>query len=118
MQEIKDRIPELAPQRRDRFTSQYGLPEYDAGLLTGSKDLANFYESAMDEKKNSASLEAFVKNVSNWMMGDLSRLLNAEKLVFLTDVRGVMTDPRDADSLLSTDEKGHKVRTAVYMHGW
>ena len=80
VQEIKDRIPELAPQRRDRFASQYGLPEYDAGLLTGSKDLADFYESAMDQKKNSASLEAFAKNVSNWMLGDLSRLLNAENL--------------------------------------
>jgi aspartyl-tRNA(Asn)/glutamyl-tRNA(Gln) amidotransferase subunit B len=80
VQEIKDRIPELAPQRRDRFASHYGLPEYDAGLLTGSKDLADFYESVMDKKKNSVSLEAFAKNVSNWILGDLSRLLNAENL--------------------------------------
>jgi aspartyl-tRNA(Asn)/glutamyl-tRNA(Gln) amidotransferase subunit B len=80
VQEIKDRIPELASQRRDRFEKDYGLPEYDAGLLTGSKELADFYESAMDEKKNGASLEVFAKNVSNWMLGDLSRLLNAENL--------------------------------------
>ena len=77
-QEIRDRIPELPPQRRDRFARQYGLPEYDAGLLTGSKGFADYYESAIGEKKNGATLESFAKSVSNWMLGDLSRLLNAE----------------------------------------
>ena len=83
VQEIRDRIPELPPQRRDRFARQYGLPEYDAGLLTGSKEFADYYESAIGEKKNCATLESYAKSVSNWMLGDLSRLLNAENAAIL-----------------------------------
>lgn len=66
---VRAQLPELPPVRRDRFIAQYGLPEYDARLLTATKASADFFE---------ATIHAYPKPkvVSNWMMGDLARLLN------------------------------------------
>ena len=59
--------------------AQYGLSEYDASLLTGSKALADYFEEATAQKQLTGPAgEAFAKNVGNWMLGDLSRLLNLE----------------------------------------
>ncbi|MDA0264741.1 MAG: Asp-tRNA(Asn)/Glu-tRNA(Gln) amidotransferase subunit GatB [Chloroflexi bacterium] len=81
IEEIRSRIPELAAQRLTRFTQQYGLPEYDARLLTGSKAMADFYEKT-NSLKSSGGPESgrFAKNVSNWILGDLTRLLNLKNL--------------------------------------
>ena len=89
VEEIRGRLPELAGQRRQRFMAQYGLPEYDAALLTGSKDLADYFETAMGQQQRTGpALESFAKNVSNWMLGDLSRLLNlANQTIAQTRVR-------------------------------
>ena len=79
VEEIRGRLPELAGKRSSRFIRQYGLPEYDAGLLTSSKAMADFYEEAVAVSPGSrTSGENLAKNVSNWMLGDLSRLLNLE----------------------------------------
>ncbi|MFQ6029100.1 MAG: Asp-tRNA(Asn)/Glu-tRNA(Gln) amidotransferase subunit GatB, partial [Dehalococcoidia bacterium] len=79
VEEIRSRLPELAGQRRDRFVRQYGLSEYDANLLTGSKAMADYFEEATGQKQLAGpALETFAKNVGNWMLGDLSRLLNLE----------------------------------------
>ena len=85
VEEIKDRIPELPVQRRTRMVQEYGLPEYDAGLLTGSKAMADFYEAAVAARPQPGqpagdALDRFAKNVSNWILGDLSRLLNLENM--------------------------------------
>ena len=81
IEEIKSRIPELAGQRQARFTQQYELPEYDARLLTNSKGMADFYErtTALGSPSDPDGAK-FAKNVSNWMLGDLSRLLNLNNL--------------------------------------
>ena len=68
LESIRATLPELPTARRNRYISEYGLPEYDAGLLTSSKCLADFFEEAAKESNNA-------KAVSNWMMGDLMRLL-------------------------------------------
>lgn len=65
---IRDSLPELPNARRNRYIAEYSLPEYDAGLLTSSKCLADFFEEAVKESSNA-------KAVSNWMMGDMMRLL-------------------------------------------
>ena len=79
VEEIRNRIPELAAQRLTRFTEQYGLPEYDARLLTNSKAMADFFERTTGIKTLAgAESGKFAKNVSNWMLGDLSRLLNVK----------------------------------------
>ena len=81
VEELRSRLPELAPQRKARLVQQFGIPEYDASLLTNSKALADYYESAVAQKQLSGvALEKFSKSVSNWMLGDLARLLNLQNL--------------------------------------
>ena len=77
VEEIQGRLPELATQRRARFGEQYRIPEYDAGLLTSSKAMADFYESGVAAGlRRNGDDEGLAKSVSNWVLGDLSRLLN------------------------------------------
>ncbi|WP_336776381.1 Asp-tRNA(Asn)/Glu-tRNA(Gln) amidotransferase subunit GatB [Paenibacillus sp. MMO-58] len=76
-QEWKDRvrasIPELPDARKGRYTSEYGLPSYDAEVITSSKKLADFFEESLNYTKDA-------KAVSNWIMGDLLGYLNANSL--------------------------------------
>ncbi len=62
-------LPELPAARVKRFVGDYGLPEYDAGILTSSKSLAEYFESCV-------KLFNQPKTVSNWVMGELTRELN------------------------------------------
>ena len=71
VENIAGTIPELPDAKRARFVREYGLPEYDADMLTQSRALADYFESA-------AKLSGQPKVVSNWMMGELMRLLNAD----------------------------------------
>ncbi len=67
--ELRQTVPELPTGRLKRFVSQYGLPEYDASVLTTSKGLADYFESCV-------KLFNQPKAVSNWVMGELLRELN------------------------------------------
>lgn len=69
--EIRASLPELPDAKRERFISEYGLPEYDAELLTSEKATADWFEDAVKAGANP-------KSVANWMMGELMRLLNEE----------------------------------------
>ncbi len=71
VENIRKTIPELPDAKRDRFAKDYGLPEYDADMLTQSRAMADYYEEAV-------KLSNQPKTISNWMMGELMRLLNAE----------------------------------------
>jgi aspartyl-tRNA(Asn)/glutamyl-tRNA(Gln) amidotransferase subunit B len=63
-------IPELPLDRRLRFMTEYDLPEYDANILTNERSLSDFYEEAVQ------SYGGAPKQVSNWMMNDVLRMLN------------------------------------------
>ncbi|GBL45692.1 aspartyl-tRNA(Asn) amidotransferase subunit B [Sulfuriferula multivorans] len=67
-------MPELPEAMRSRFVTQYGLPVYDAGLLTASKALAAYYEALV------AAVGGEAKTCANWVMGDLSAALNRNEL--------------------------------------
>lgn len=71
--EIKKEIPELPPERRRRFISQYGLSGYDAEVLTASRELADYFESA-------AAAHGDSKKAANWIMNELLGLLNEGNL--------------------------------------
>jgi aspartyl-tRNA(Asn)/glutamyl-tRNA(Gln) amidotransferase subunit B len=73
--EIKRSLPELPDAKRKRFVSEHGLPEYDADLMTSEKSLADWFEEVVH-------LGGQPKAVSNWIMGDLMRLLNEENKPF------------------------------------
>jgi aspartyl-tRNA(Asn)/glutamyl-tRNA(Gln) amidotransferase subunit B len=64
--DIRASMPELPEAKKSRFVSQYGLPEYDAAVLTTSRALADFFEETV-------SLCQSAKAASNWIMGDLLR---------------------------------------------
>ena len=68
-QSILGSLPELPLQRRRRFTEAYGLPAYDAEILTEERSLSEYFEAA------SAAFDGDPKLVSNWMMNDVLRLL-------------------------------------------
>jgi len=71
VEEIKKGLPELPLQKKGRFTREYQIPEYDAGVITTSKALADYYEECV-------RLFPEPKQVSNWIMGDLLRLLKED----------------------------------------
>ena len=79
IEKLRNNLPELPTDRLARFTEEYGLPEYDARLLTNSKGMADYYEQATSLHATAGDDgQKFAKNVSNWILGDLSRLLNLE----------------------------------------
>ncbi|OQW96916.1 MAG: aspartyl/glutamyl-tRNA amidotransferase subunit B [Desulfobacteraceae bacterium A6] len=67
--ELRKKLPELPDEKKERFISEYGLPEYDAGVLTSAIELAGYFEACVREYSNP-------KQVSNWVMGALLSLLN------------------------------------------
>lgn len=73
IERVKASMPELPAAMRARFTGDYGLPEYDALILTSSQGMANYYEAVVAKagKENA-------KVIANWMMGDVSSTLNRE----------------------------------------
>jgi len=76
--ELKAKLPELPEAKRDRFIADYGLPQYDAGLLTATKEMADYFEDCLKtEPLRSLALPNRAKTVGNWLLGDFSRLLNA-----------------------------------------
>ncbi len=97
VEEIKSRLPELPDARRDRFMRQYGLPAYDANLLTSSKELADFFEACV----NLSSKER-AKVISNWILGDFLHLLN----ITGTEISRSKLSPKHLSDLLDLIEKG------------
>jgi len=66
---IRETLPELQEEKRARYIREFELPEYDADILTGSKDLVNVFERTVELCKNP-------KDASNWVMTELLKLLN------------------------------------------
>jgi aspartyl-tRNA(Asn)/glutamyl-tRNA(Gln) amidotransferase subunit B len=69
---LEAELPELADVRAARLVAAYGLPEYDAGVLTKSRGLADYYEAVV-------AGGADPKAASNWVMGELLRRINPER---------------------------------------
>lgn len=71
---IRQTLPELPAQKRARFQQQYSLNEYDANVLSSSKDLAHYFENTVKFAQAPAKL------VANWIMGELASALNKANL--------------------------------------
>ena len=95
IEEIRNSLPELPDVKRKRYVVQYGLPEYDAWLLTTSKIIANFFEAATESSGKP-------KIVSNWIMGDMMRILK-EKNMEYSDIPFA---PKELADLIALIEKG------------
>lgn len=72
IEEIRKNLPELPDKKKERFISSYGLPEYDADILTTTKAMADYFEECV-------KLFPEPKTVSNWIMGDLLRELKRDE---------------------------------------
>lgn len=73
IEEIRKTIPELPEQRKARYIQEYALPEYDAFIITSSKTLADYFDACV-------TAGATPKIASNWLMGDISKILNEKEL--------------------------------------
>ena len=97
IEEIRARLPELPEVRRDRFMTQYGLSLYDANVLTSSKAMAEYFENCVKLMDSSKA-----KAVSNWLLGDFSRLLNATN----TEIENVKISPKHLAEMLDLVDNG------------
>ena len=95
---IQRSMPELPESRRERFEKEYALSEYDAGVLTTTRALADFFEET-------AKLSGQAKTAANWIMGDLLRFYK-DNNVDLKDLSGSRVTPRMLAGMISLVDKG------------
>jgi aspartyl-tRNA(Asn)/glutamyl-tRNA(Gln) amidotransferase subunit B len=91
VQELKTRLPELPDARKARIMSDFSLSEYDAELITASRDLADYFEETV-----SLGYQISAKDVSNWLVGPVANILNSNN----TDIlyfRERVSSPRLAE---------------------
>ncbi len=84
---IRATLPELPEARQERFVDALGLPPYDAGVLTEERGIADYFEhslNALHAKQPSGDLQTHAKAVSNFVMGDVRRVLNEQALAIET----------------------------------
>ena len=92
---IRPTLPELPQAKRERFTTQYGIPAYDAGVLTSSRDLADYYEAAVKETGEP-------KVSSNWVMGEVLRLLKEDN----RDIKDCPVSPKGVAEIIKLVKGG------------
>ncbi len=95
LDEIKASLPELPQAKKARFIEELGLPAYDAEVLTKDQDLAQYFEKGLKTYDDA-------KKLSNWMMAEFLRLLNAEQI----PVSRSLVKPDQMAELLNMVEKG------------
>ncbi len=71
---VRDTLPELPDAKKQRFIEQHGLSDYDAAVLTATRELADYYEAAVGASGGQGKLAA------NWVMGELSGALNRDDM--------------------------------------
>jgi len=76
---VRATLPELPDEKAARFHRQYGLSDYDALVLTASRELAEYYEQVV------AAAPADAKLAANWVMGELAAALNRDNLEVTSD---------------------------------
>ncbi|MGB9839262.1 Asp-tRNA(Asn)/Glu-tRNA(Gln) amidotransferase subunit GatB [Thermovenabulum sp.] len=95
VEEIKTTLPELPDEKKKRYMKDFGLPEYDASVITSSKSFAKFYEECVE-------LYHDPKIVSNWVMSELLGLLNEKGM----EIDEVTFKPTDFVKMLKLIDKG------------
>lgn len=98
---IEKSLPEMPIEKRARFVKEYNLSEKDAYIIIGSKKLAAFYEDVVNEGANP-------KTASNYILGDLLRLLNANNM----EVEDIKISPKNLVRLFNMIEEGKISNTA------
>ena len=103
-------LPELPDARRARLEREYGLSDYDAGIITSSRQMAEYFDAVIADG-------ADAKLAANWIMGDLSKNLNAEN-------KTIEESPVDAKrlgemiALISKGTISSKIAKKVFAEMW
>ena len=102
IEKVKARQPEMRTEKMARYQSEFGLPAYDAGLLTSSKHMADVFEETV-------ALCGRPKEVSNWLMVEAMRLLKGREM----DAEEMRFSPTHLAGLIQMVEKGAVNRTVA-----
>ncbi|HID81136.1 MAG TPA: Asp-tRNA(Asn)/Glu-tRNA(Gln) amidotransferase subunit GatB [Thiotrichales bacterium] len=111
LKKVKAGLPELPDEKKQRFMDDYALNDYDAAVLTASRDLADYYEDVVKNIADDPKLAA------NWVMGELSAALNKENL-------DISESPVKADALggllsrIKDDTISGKIAKEVFEAMW
>ena len=108
--EIKNSLPELPTEKKNRFVSEFGLSDYDAENLTAQKSLADYYEAMLNDGSEA-------KLAANWVMGELSAALNKNQM----DVQDSTISAKDLSELvkrISDDTISGKIAKDVFKAIW
>ncbi|TCZ73406.1 Asp-tRNA(Asn)/Glu-tRNA(Gln) amidotransferase subunit GatB [Paenibacillus albiflavus] len=106
IERIRATIPELPDARKARYTANYGLPSYDAEVITASMQIANLFEESLQYTKDA-------KQVSNWIMGDLLGFMNANNLE-LQDVKITGQGLGEMINLIENGTISNKIAKTVF----
>ncbi|GAA5421268.1 Asp-tRNA(Asn)/Glu-tRNA(Gln) amidotransferase subunit GatB [Tetragenococcus halophilus] len=104
---IRESLPEMPKDRRQRYINELGIPEYDAKVLTLSKEMSDFFEETIQQG-------ADAKQASNWLMGDVSAYLNSEKLD-LADTQLTASNLAGMIQLISDGTISSKIAKKVFQ---
>jgi aspartyl-tRNA(Asn)/glutamyl-tRNA(Gln) amidotransferase subunit B len=100
IESMRKELPELPDVRLQRFVREYGLPIYDAEVLISRKDLADYYEAAVH-------VHGSPKALSNWVMGDILRLVKEHKLDDALVIREWPVPPEHLAAMVAMIDSGH-----------
>ncbi len=107
---FRDSLPELPDARKARLEEQYGLSAYDAGIITSSREMAEYFDGVI-------ATGADAKLAANWIMGDLSKNLNAESL----EIANSPVDAKRLGEMIGLISKGtisSKIAKKVFEEMW
>jgi aspartyl-tRNA(Asn)/glutamyl-tRNA(Gln) amidotransferase subunit B len=97
--QLREALPELPDTRRDRFMADYGLVQSEASILVADRDVADFFDATVIAGEK---MDVSPRSLSNWMAGELFRLLRAEGL----EIRSSRIQPGALAELVALIEKG------------
>jgi len=104
VEEIRARMPELPDAKKERFIHQYGLTEYEVNLLAETRAKARFFEECLASlaAEGETGVRQRAKAVSNWMLGDFARLLNAANM----EIDDALVKPEHITQMLDMMDSG------------
>lgn len=110
IESFRKSLPELPDAKKDRLMEKFGLSEYDANILTSTRAMADYFDRVVE-------LGSDPKTAANWIMGDLSKNLNAENLT-------IDQSPVEADrlakmiSLVANGTISGKIAKSLFVEMW
>lgn len=108
IEEVRAELPEFPKDRRSNYIQQLGLSAYDAGQLTATKALSDFFEAAV-------AIGGDAKQVSNWLQGEVAQFLNAEAKT-LEEIALTPENLVEMLTLIADGTISSKIAKKVFLH--